>query len=134
MPNSCRLCAWQSWCSANACSIAAGCPITSTERLTASLVSFSANPALDAILRAGDNEVAGPSQHQAAGDALAVHFGDRRLGQVAPAPGDLQIDFLLAGKAAMGVGFGEAAPISDRRKIDASRILVARAQIVPGRE
>jgi len=48
-----------------------------------------------------------------------VHLGDGRLGQIAPAPGDLQVDFLLAGEAAMGVGFGKAAPISDRWKIDA---------------
>ena len=51
----------------------------------------------------GDDEVAGPGQHQAAGDAFAVHFRDRRLGEIAPAPCDLQIDFLLAREAAMGV-------------------------------
>ena len=83
---------------------------------------------------AGDDEVAGPGQHQAAGDAFAVHFRDRRLGEIAPAPRDLQIDFLLAREAAMGVGLGEAAPISDRRKIDAGGVLAAGAQIVPGRE
>ena len=83
---------------------------------------------------AGDDEVAGPGQHQAAGDAFAVHFGDGRLGEVAPAPRDLQIDFLLARKAAMGVGFGKAAPISDRRKIHAGFILAAGAQVMARRK
>jgi hypothetical protein len=78
-----------------------------------------------------DNEVAGPGQHQAAGDALAMNFRNRRLAQIAPAPRDLQIDFLLARKAAVGVGFGETAPISDRRKIRAGGVLGPRAQVMP---
>ena len=61
-----------------------------------------------------------------------MHFGDRRLGEIAPAPGDLQLDFLLAGEAAVRIGFGKAAPISDRRKIDTRGIFTAGAQIVPG--
>jgi len=63
-----------------------------------------------------------------------MDFGDGRLGEIAPAPRDLQIDLLLARKAAMGVGLREAAPVSDRRKIDTGRILGRGPQVVPGRE
>src|SRR3954453_2187333 len=66
---------------------------------------------------AGDDEIAGPGQHQAARDAFAVHLCNGRLGEVAPAPRDLEIDFLLAREAAMSIWFSEAAPISDWRKI-----------------
>ena len=52
MPNSWRLCAWQSWCSAKACSIVACWPDTSMARLTASLVIFSANDGLAAMREA----------------------------------------------------------------------------------
>ena len=83
---------------------------------------------------AGDDQIAGPGQHQSAGDAFAMDFGDGRLGEIAPAPGDLQINLLLARKAAMGVGLREAAPISDRRKIDAGCIFAGGPQIMPGRE
>src|SRR3569833_2357814 len=83
---------------------------------------------------AGDDEVAGPRQHQAAGNALAVHLGDEWLGEVAPAPRDLEIYLLLAREAAVGVCLGKAAPISNRRKINASGILAAGAQIMAGRE
>src|SRR3954447_3753365 len=79
----------------------------------------------------GDDEIAGPGQHQAAGDALAVHLRNCRLGEIAPAPRDLEIDLLLAREAAMGVWFSEAAPISDRRKIDTRNILAVGAQIMP---
>jgi hypothetical protein len=82
-------------------------------------------------ITARDDEVAGPGQHQAAGDAFAVHFRDRGFCQIAPSPCDLQIDLLLARKAAMGIGFGEAAPISDRRKIYAGDVLAAGTQVMP---
>ncbi len=59
---------------------------------------------------AGDDQVAGPGQHQPAGDALAVHFRDGRLCQVAPAPGDLQVDLLLAREAAVGVRLRRSRP------------------------
>src|SRR3954465_3915363 len=75
-----------------------------------------------------DDEIAGPGQHQDAGDALAVNLCNGRLGEVAPAPGDLEIDLLLAREAAMGVWFSKAAPISDRRKIDTRFILATGAQ------
>src|SRR3954452_5675060 len=79
---------------------------------------------------AGDDEIAGPGQHQAAGDALAVNLCNCRLGEVAPAPRDLEIDLLLAGEAAMSIRFSEAAPISDRRKIYARFILAAGPQVM----
>src|SRR5215510_10115082 len=79
---------------------------------------------------AGDNEIAGPGQHQATGDAFAVHFSDRRFREIAPAAGDLQIDFLLARETAMRVGFGKTAPISDWWKIDARGVLAAGAKIM----
>src|SRR5262245_52974670 len=77
-----------------------------------------------------DNEIAGPGQHQATGDAFAVHFRDRRFRQIAPAAGDLQIDFLLARETAMSVGFGKTAPISERWKIYARGVLAAWAKIM----
>ncbi len=83
---------------------------------------------------AGDNEVAGPCQHQPAGDALAMHFRDHGLCQIAPAPRDLKVNLLLAREAAMGIGFGKTTPISDRRKIDAGGVFTSGAQIVAGRE
>src|SRR5215470_12387095 len=76
------------------------------------------------------DEIAGPGQHQAAGDAFAMHFRDRRFSQIAPAAGDLQIDFLLAREAAMRVGLSKAAPISDWWKIDPRGILAAGAKIM----
>ncbi|MNE46892.1 hypothetical protein D3C80_1412620 [compost metagenome] len=42
-----------------------------------------------------DDQVARPDQHQAAGDALALHLGDGRLGDVAPALGKADVDFLF---------------------------------------
>ena len=63
-----------------------------------------------------------------------MDFRDRRLGQIAPAPGDLKINLLLAREAAMGVGFGKPAPVSDRRKIHARGVLARWPQIVAGRE
>ena len=83
---------------------------------------------------ARDDQVAGPGQHQPAGNALAVDFRDRRFCQIAPAPCDLQVDLLLARETAVGIGFGEAAPISDWREIDARLVLAGRPQIVTGRE
>src|SRR3954452_24843597 len=67
------------------------------------------------------------SQAQASISPPAMHFpctfGDGRFGQIAPAPGDLQVDLLLAGESAMGIGLGKTAPISDRRKIHARGVL-----------
>src|SRR3546814_8341600 len=34
---------------------------------------------------ARDDQVARPDEHQASGDAFPLHFGDRRLGNIAPA-------------------------------------------------
>jgi hypothetical protein len=80
------------------------------------------------------DQVAGPGQHQAAGNAFAMDLRDRRFCQIAPTPSDLQVDFLLARKAAMGVGLGETAPISDGWKVEAGRVLARRPQIMSGRE
>ncbi len=83
---------------------------------------------------AGDDQVAGPGEHQPAGDAAALNLGDGRLGEVAPAAGDLQVDFLLAGKAAVRVRLIEAAPPADRRKILAGLVLARGAQVMAGGE
>ncbi|MNE41296.1 hypothetical protein D3C80_1353580 [compost metagenome] len=46
---------------------------------------------------AGHDQVARPHQHQAAGNALALHLGDGRLGNIAPALGKADVDFLFPG-------------------------------------
>ena len=43
-----------------------------------------------------EDEVARPSEHQPAGDARALHHGDRRLGNVAPAAAHAEVELLLA--------------------------------------
>ncbi|MNN26237.1 hypothetical protein D3C81_1397380 [compost metagenome] len=45
----------------------------------------------------GHDQVARPHQHQAAGNALALHLGNGRFGDVAPALGKTDIDFLFPG-------------------------------------
>jgi hypothetical protein len=65
----------------------------------------------------GDDDVAGPGQHQAAGDAFALHGGDGRLGHVAPTLGHAEIDFALAGVAPLGAGRIKTAPGGDLGKI-----------------
>src|SRR6476661_5123522 len=60
-----------------------------------------------------------------------MDFRDRRFCQIAPAPGDLQVNLLLAREAAVGLGFGESTPISDWWKIHAGLIFSGGAQIVP---
>src|SRR5438132_11215702 len=82
-------------------------------------------------IAAGDDQVAGPGQHQSAGDAFAMDFGDGRFCQIAPAPGNLQVNFLLARKTAMGIGLGEPAPISNRWKINTGRVLAGGPQSWP---
>jgi hypothetical protein len=62
---------------------------------------------------------------------LPCTFGDGRLCQIAPAPGDLKIDLLLARETPMGVELGKAAPISDWRKIHSGGVLDPGPQIVP---
>src|SRR5690606_1866204 len=59
------------------------------------------------------DQITRPGQHQAAGDALALHLRDRRLRDVAPALGHTNVDLLLARHAPFGAVAVEAAPGAD---------------------
>src|SRR5439155_21356844 len=78
------------------------------------------------------------SQAQASINPPAMHlpWTSAMVGfcQIAPAPGNLQVNFLLARKTAMGIGLGKPAPISNRWKINTGRVLAGGPQIVAGRE
>lgn len=79
---------------------------------------------------AGDDEVARPGQHQVAGDSAPRDLCDGRLGEVAPAARELEVDLLLPCHAAMGAAFIETAPGAEGWKVDAGLIAAARMQIV----
>ena len=56
------------------------------------------------------HQVERPHQHEAAGDHLALHLDDGRLGQVAPAPAQAEVDLLLGCHVAFGRAEVAAAP------------------------
>ena len=60
------------------------------------------------------DQVAGPGEHQPAGDAGALHHGDRRLGQLAPAPAHADVDLGLAGEPAGAALVGGVVPPQGR--------------------
>src|SRR6202043_192583 len=75
----------------------------------------------------GDDEVARPAQHEPGCDALALYRGDRRFGDVAPAPGVIQVTpglpvvVVLGDKLAVGPPRTQGAPVS--RRIDARHVV-----------
>jgi hypothetical protein len=81
---------------------------------------------------AGDNEVADPGEHEAAGDALALDLGDGGLGDVAPAAAHAEVDLLFDGHVAFGALFVELAPGADGGVAGEGR--AAAAEVVTGGE
>src|SRR4029078_2327239 len=81
-----------------------------------------------------DDDVARPREHESAGDALALHGGDRRLGDVAPALGKADVDLPFARHLRLGARAREAAPRADRPELAHVLVLVLLAQVVTGRE
>ena len=86
----------------------------------------------------GDDEVAGPHQHEPGGVDVAVHLGDGDLAQVAPPPGVLEEVVPLLEHPVLGALAGAAV---DRRTSGAgsgpgvrSSIDVLRAHVVAGGE
>src|SRR5207244_1472634 len=81
-----------------------------------------------------DDQVHRPDQHQPARDAAALHGGDRRLGDVAPALAEAEVDLLFACHAA----FGSRRPVvglrADRTELVLVLEMLALAQIVAGGE
>ena len=82
----------------------------------------------------GDDEVAAPGEHQPAGDAGALHRGDRRLGQLPPAPAHAEVDLGLAGEAQLARracrrGPTRARPARSKVGVD---VAAGGADVVPG--
>ncbi|MDT4794019.1 hypothetical protein FQZ97_265560 [compost metagenome] len=82
----------------------------------------------------GDDQVARPGQHQATGDAFALHLRDGRLGNVAPALAQADVDLLLAGHLRLGAGATETAPGADRLPLVHGSCRVFLAELVARRE
>jgi len=64
---------------------------------------------------ARDDDVERPDQHESARNCLALNSHDDRLGQVAPAPAEAEIDLLLARHMALRARVRIAAEAQDRR-------------------
>src|SRR6266851_6154157 len=77
-----------------------------------------------------DDEIARPHQHQPADHHLAVDQRHRRLGNVAPALAEAEIDLLLAGVLRLCSRLAEAAPGADRLVLLHVAMAVDLAQIV----
>ncbi len=78
----------------------------------------------------GHDQVARPDQHQAARDHLALHQRHGRLGDVAPALAEADVDLLLARVLRLGTGLAEARPRADRHVLAHVAVAVDLAQVV----
>ena len=77
-----------------------------------------------------DDQVARPDQHQAAGDHLALHQRHGRLGDVAPALAEADVDLLLARVLRLGARLAEARPRAHRLVLAHVAVAVDLAQVV----
>ncbi|MNZ76739.1 hypothetical protein D3C78_952570 [compost metagenome] len=83
-----------------------------------------------------DDQVAWPDQHQTTGNALALHLGDGRLGDVAPAFREADVDFLLASHLRLDTGrrAAESAPGANGLPLGHLRLRIAFGHIMAGGE
>ena len=85
----------------------------------------------------GDDDIAHPREDQRAGNALALHRADRRLGDIAPAPRGFEVAFLFGSVPAVGGVIGKPAPGADPRAafLHVGLVFGDRFRdVVPGRE
>ena len=80
----------------------------------------------------GDDDVAGPDQHQAARNALALNLSNGRLGKVPPPLAKANIDLLLTGHLGFSACTAKAAPGSDGLKLRHGLQRALFAQVVAG--
>ena len=86
----------------------------------------------EGVLR-GDDQVAHPGQHEAAGDARTLHHRDGGLRHLPPAPAHAEVDLHLAGVTGVGPRLAHVVPPQHRLAVERGvHVPADRADVVAG--